>query len=521
MQFHRSYALSSGALMATTAVAAAADPDLAVLATESLTAMQGGQWQEAHALLKRATDQFPKKEALSRFGPQFGVIYYRKGLCEIKMERWQDAVASFSTCYKDFPNRNGTDNPYEKLALLKCGEAEMGAGEWNLALQQFTKFSEERVANRDDYPRGAFFINQAVCHYHLGQIPEGNGNLEVALRNRQVFPTPSAGIITGVDLLVSAAIKGGNEPALLDFLRKNRTDLAGDLVRPVESQQIFIKLSADAAEANFVESAAILISLLPAADGSADESMRLARLSVSALIHEKSQDLKAACADYAEMVSEFPKVQNRESNLLNLIRLGAVAEQPLEERAKVCRQFLAEFPDSDQVPAVKQNLVAALFDQGDYTACIELVPPLIQSLPADGERMDFCTHVLGASYYYKGNYDLAEPILDEHVKKYPQSRYARPTRFLQAVTAAALREWQRAGGLLDSFVKAYPDFSANPLLPFALYERAVVHHAEREDQAALAALEKIGRDYPQSNVATVANELMQEIRTPETMPGDQ
>ena len=519
------------------AAAAAPQLDLARLADDSLRAIRQERWADAHGMLQAATDAAGKKVALAKFGPQFGVIYYRKGLCELKLERWKDAASSFQSCYKDFANRGGNDNPFEKQALLKWGEAAMGAEDWATALRQFKKFTAERIPTRDDYARGAFYVNVAICNYKLGQIPAGNENLEIGIKNRTGFPTPNQGIVSGIETLVRAAIDAGSEQVLLDFLRKNRKELMPSY-EMADYSRSFLKLAADTLAADMADAALLLCRLVPDRDqvildlkkelavaGDAALAKKLeavepltpdaignevVRLRTIALIQEKRGDLEAAYEAYAEMERNYPSAGNREANLFGLIRMEGLMEKSPPESIRHCREFLGAFPGSEQAQAVRRTMVAGLFKGGDYAGCIETLAPVIGQ-QQDAEDREVYSHILGASYYYEGKYELAAPLLDEHVETFPQSRYSLSSRYFQAANAAGLGQWKKAGGLLDSFVSSYPDFSANPLLPFALYERAVVHHAEQEDEQALSMLARIGADFPESAVAAVATDLQGEI----------
>lgn len=82
--------------------------DLGGMVTKSLAAMNADKWEEALAILTNAINRFGKVgKPAELFGPQFGVLYYRKGVCEMKLKRWMEAMKSFETCYRDFPNAGG------------------------------------------------------------------------------------------------------------------------------------------------------------------------------------------------------------------------------------------------------------------------------------------------------------------------------------------------------------------------------------------------------------------------------
>ncbi len=173
--------------------AAAQDDDLGTLVNNALAAMKEEKWEEALAFNAQAVERYGANQPLKLFGPKFGSIYYRKGICEMKLGKWNEAIESFETCYRDFPNPEGggRDNPFQKMALLKWGEAAMGAQNWELAISQFQKFLSERDKQHDTYPQGPFHIGMAICHYKLGHIPEGNEHLRSPSRTSTSSPRRS------------------------------------------------------------------------------------------------------------------------------------------------------------------------------------------------------------------------------------------------------------------------------------------------------------------------------------------
>jgi tetratricopeptide (TPR) repeat protein len=122
---------------------------------------------------------------------------------------------------------------------------------WELAITQFQKFLKERDKTRDKFSQGAFYINMAICHYKLGRIPEGNENLEIAIKNKERFPTPDAAIVAGFQALVTGAIEKRNEQALLDFIAKNRGELIIEPYAMHQYSRLFMKLAGDAVSAGY------------------------------------------------------------------------------------------------------------------------------------------------------------------------------------------------------------------------------------------------------------------------------
>jgi len=536
-------------LVSTVPASAQQGADVGTLVTNSLTLMNAEKWEEALVLLNQAHERFGKN-AKVLFGPQFGVVYYRKGICEMKLNQWDEAMKSFETCYRDFPNDGeiaGGGNIFHKRALLKWGEAAQGAEDWNLAIRQYKKFLEERDKTRDNFPQGTFYINMAVCNYKLGKIPEGNENLEIAIKNKETFPTPDAGIVYGFQSLVGAVIEKGNEQALLDFIEKNRGDITAEPFEMVEYANIFMKLAGDAIAADMQRAAMALYQLVPSTDVAIDdtkvrlkslaerpgvrdggrnivsskldaqvkqleESRRggkaseVTKLGAAAFIHEKNGNPRGAFAAYEQLELYYPKAEKREDNLYNLVRTSSIIGEVFATEG-YGQTFLKDFPDSKHVPAVRRMMLSSLFYEGEYETCIEVASAMIDQLEVGTKEHDICLHVLGGSYYYTGKFDKAQSLLDQHVEKYPESQFAEAALYFQASNLSRLQFWDKSAKLLDNFFEKYPDPQKNVFYPFALYDRANCHYAEDENDQALEKLNRLDAEFPNAEIMDMALNL--------------
>jgi tetratricopeptide (TPR) repeat protein len=303
--------------------ALAAEEDLGSLVNQTLAAMKEENWAQGLALSEQAVARFGRGDPLQEYGPQFGAIHYRKGLCEMKLGKWAEAMASFGTCYRDFPNKEAGGNPFEKMALLKWGEAAMGAGDWELAVTRFRKFLAERDPARDEFPQGAFYVGLAVCHYRLGHIPEGNENLEIAIRNKELFPTPDSGIMAGFQALVSSAILRRDEQALLDFIGKNRGGLT---IEPHAMQRyatVFLKLAGDATTAEMDRAATAIYQFVPSTETAIDDTR--ARLKSIGPLREL--DLGSSLLVRKDLEEQLAALEaaERGGNSSEVVTLGATA----------------------------------------------------------------------------------------------------------------------------------------------------------------------------------------------------
>jgi tetratricopeptide (TPR) repeat protein len=341
--------LSAGCLL--TAAAAQDLDELSTLLPESLAAMEAEKWEEALKLLTQSTKMKPD-EALRAFGPQYGAVWYRRGICEMKLQRWEAAIHSFETCYQDYPNRGSSGgNLYQTKALLKWGESAVGAKRWDLAISRFRKFLAERDRTRDKFQQGAFHVTLGICHYRLGHLPEGNEQLEIAIRNRGTFPTSADQIVAGIQALVAAAIIGKNEAAVLDFLSNNQASLSLEPHRALAFAAVYLKLASDADTSGMPRAALALYQQVldpaaaaaelkarlksPGADKSALEAalsrldedsrsshpIRLLKLAGMASAQEAMGNRQMACGLREQVARDFPESPVNEENLLRLTRL--------------------------------------------------------------------------------------------------------------------------------------------------------------------------------------------------------
>ena len=545
-----------GAVLAATFVAAPVQAQLEdtpqSLNAAATNEMQNGNWAEAQKLLTKCTSRF-ESVALQLYGPQFGVTWYRKGYCEMKLKMWDEAMKSFEVCYKKYTNKGkeGAGNVYNKKALLYWGQAAQGAENWELAIRMYKKFLEERdkTSDIDSYPRGAFYIWMSICNLKLENIPEGIQHFETALKNKTTFGTPEAGIVAAFQALVDAVIEKRDEKALLTFIDQNRADI---VIEPYDMQPyspLFLSLAGKAYNAEMERSAFALYQLIPPSQVMLDDAKsRLARLggrvgikdgarvirgqslkdsiaalekslssgdpheviqlSATAFLHEKHGNVRGAFAAYEQLEKVYSKSKNREKHLYNLTRTSSMIGEILSTE-KYGSLFLKTYPDSEHVPAVRRMMLTSLFYSGQYVKCIQIAKPMLVKLEgsAPNKEHDICLHVLGGSYYYTGEYKEAQPLLDRHVEEYPKSSFELAALYFQASNYSRLQFWSKSAKLLDAFLTKHGDADKNVYLPFALYDRANCHYALDEPDAALDKLNRLENDFPDAEIMDMALNL--------------
>lgn len=557
----RSHSATWMALAATLIVLAAPafaqEEDLGTMANNALQAMRAGDWKKGLEINSAAIERYGKNAPLKLFGPKFGEIYYNKGICQLRLQDWQGAMASFESCYKDFPNTGPAakaQNNYNKLALLKSGEAAMGGEEWGKAVTQFKKFLEERDKARDKFPQGAFYVNLAVSQFKSGKVPEGIDNFETALKNRAKFPTPDAAVIAGLQGLATTCIEKRDGKTLDDFIVKNRGLLFIEPELMVPYTPILLKLAGDALTAEMTPSALSLYQMIPSVEESyAATRARLKalgglpglrdgnriydakvleeqltklnearagqggsdaiRLAAMGYLQESKANTTGAYASYLLLEEKCPKSPAHEKNLYALVRLSALAAPSTTDT--LADKFTKEFPDSEYVSSVRKLQLVSLFADGQYDQCVEVASTMLPKLEKGTDEHDLCLHVLGGSYYYTGQYDKAAKLLAEHVDDYPKSNFAVASQYFQASNMMRLQFWEKAARLLDKFLSDHPDAAENPYLPFALYDRANCHFSQQEYDGARKNLERVTSEFSNSNSLDQAYNLLGNVEQEE------
>lgn len=501
------------------------------------------KWNEALNYLRQATDTFDGR-AMQLFGPKFGWFWYHRGFCELKLNKYQAAAKSFQKCYEKYPNKQGSENinTYHKRALLKWGEAAQGMKKYDEAIKHYKKFLAERDPKRDSFPAGAFYINLAVCHFKTGKLAGGTENLQIAIKNKETFPTPPAGIMAGFQAFCEASIQKKDEAAMLDFLKKHRADI---VFLPWEAQPyspVFMNLAANSMNANMKRVAFELYGLVPSSveaedsllaalngvggferpvpDGASiyskpalEKQLKESRartkegtlpevtaLAATAFIHEQSGNIRGAYGAY-DMLERFhsnsPR-DKRENYLYQLVRTASLVGRVLQTEEEG-QKFLKLFPGSQYEESVRSLMLTGLFFEGEYDLCLEVATVMEPKLPVGSKQHDICLHVLGGSLYYTGQFDKAVEPLKRHVKEYPESQFKVASQYFDASNYAQLQIWDKAAELLDKFLKAYPNPKENAYLPFALYDRANCHFAEEEYPEALTNLTRVETEFPDAS----------------------
>jgi len=497
---------------------AAQAQDLNTQMTQANTAWEAGEYKKCQAIFEKIVTVYGARAPLL-YGPKFGIIYYRKGLCELKLAdldkrankkdasaAWfKKAAKSFETCYTKFPNgakgMAQTTNGAHKTALQRWAEASMGMNDYKGAIRLYEKFLKERDPGRDKIlpTPGGFYINLAICHFLMEkpQIPKGIQHFETAIKNKVKMRTQDAGIVAAFLALSQSVIKEKNEPAMVDFLNKNRADITLAPYQMYEFTPVFMKLAGNALEAEMYVAAFNLYALIPGTEETLQDIkvridqlagrrgikdgnsiIELARLkkgmeklrgklrsgdpddvmvlTAMTYLHDRVSNQRGVFGTLEQLELYYKKSSKREGNLFNLVRVSSLIGEILttEHYGSI---FLKDFPDSDHVESVRSLMLSSLFFGGEYKKSLEVAKVMIDKLEKGSEQHDICLFVLGGSHFYLGNFEESQPFLEQHVKDYPKSKFIMHSEYFQGSNLTRLQYWDKAAKLLDEFLAKYPN----------------------------------------------------------------
>lgn len=532
--------------------------------TQANQAWKERKYEKCQALFERITSVYDGRAA-TLYGPKFGFMWYRKGICELKLAndakrknqldaaaQWfEKAATSFETCYKKYrngaPGMPATTNVAHKAALQRWGEAKMGMKEYKEALKLFKKFQAEREKRDKFLPTlGGFYINLAICNFLMEspKIPAGIRHFETAIKNKEKMSTSDAGIVAAFLALSQAVIEEKKESAMVDFLNKNRADIALPPYQLYEYTPVFLKLAGNALEAEMYRASFNLYAMIPdTEEAMADIKVRLDQISgrrgikdgqkiletsrlesglsklkekfrsgdpadvqvltAMAYLHNQADNQRGVYGALEQLELYYPKSKKRETNLFSLIRVSSLIGEVLQTE-HYGSIFLKDFPESDKVESVRRMMLSSLFFGGEYKKSLEVAEVMIDKVPKPSKQHDVCLFVLGGSHFYLGNFEKAQPFLDQHVKEYPKSEMIMHSEYFQGSNLTHLQYWEKAAELLDKFLEKYPEPGKNIYLPNALYDRANCHFAESELDPALVLLNRLESEFPTTTVIDTA-----------------
>ncbi len=542
--------------------------------TEGMAAMRKQEWIKAHSLFSAVVGQLGER-GQGLFGGKFGVIYYNKGVCELKIGRdligkggeenvakgsefLTMAVESFKKC-REIPSDERSKNPFFNKSLLYLGQSLQALQEFPEAIKTYKKFLEVRDPENDKYNIGMFHINMAICHFKLEDpdLAEGSKYYTNALQNKDKWRVPDPAIVTAFKDFASAAIAKNKEQVLVDFINENRAAITLDPFKMYQFTPFFRKYGSEAFEKNMIKGAFSLYALMPGTIETKDD-LEARKKTVIGYKRDILRDMQfnkndVVSAEQIKRDQTHVKAQYKSGDPHELLALrqfaythesegytrGAFgAYELLElyhndskdrednlfnlvrtaslisevmETEKYGRRFLELYPESKYKEQVKSMMLISLFYSGEYEVALKVSEELLPTTPENTPPHDLCLHVYGGSLYYLGRFFDAHPHIVKHLKMYPKSEYKIATRFFEASNLSRLEDWEKAGVKLDKFLADFPNAGTNIYIPFALYDRGNVHFAEEEYKEAVAKLDRIEKEFPASAVEDMAYNLRGDV----------
>ncbi len=516
--------------------------------------MEDAKWADAASVLQSVVNDYGSAQPFDIYGPAFGLIHYHLGLCQMQLKKYKEAAAQFEITFKKFPNKippakakttPPTRNHYHLLALYHWGRAEQGAEEYEGAIKLYNKFLSEKP-ERGTYSVAELYTNLGVCHARLGKVAEATGYIQkvydahAQLNTREKYFLHKAFFDLCDQWVEKAMVKDA-----LSFMDKN-----DGLLRfsPFDSfkysfNKRFLKLAQEASggEDNLDALALRFFTLTPRTEDAITElqdrkafyqndsqkkkvqgeidklqatidggtAVDIPGLRLLAYIYEKNGSFRAAYAVHDYMSRRFPtavsveKVDGKEVKtpihpeiLYNATRC-AFSFGDLLSAQHHGMIFLKKYPGHDLEPEVQSMLMEQLFRRGDYERCIKIASDILPKLPPGSLQHDLCLFCLGGSYYYDGQYENADPLLDQHAEKYPESAFLEESSYYHGANKVKLLEWATAAPLLEAWLGKYPDSS---LRAFAILDRATCHFAMDELDDCLVKLDEIEQRYPDAPI---------------------
>ncbi|NCG26255.1 MAG: tetratricopeptide repeat protein [Verrucomicrobiales bacterium] len=510
---------------------------------KAVTLMEEAKWTEASSVLTSVISDH-SQDAMKYYGPAFGLLHYHLGLCQMSQKKYKEAARQFEITYKNFPNKvadgiPNTRNHYHKNALYRWGTAEQGAEEYKGALKIYDKFISEKP-EKGTYNGAELYINMGVCHARLGNVAEATDKIQKVYDNHDRLRERDKGMLHLAFFdLANQWIEKALPADGIAFMDKNDAPLR---FSPYDSYKYkfnerTLKLAQDASsgEKNLDALALRFFTLVPRTEDVISElqdrmsfekgdatrakiqkeidkyeakisggtTVDIAALRLLAFVYEKNSSFRAAYAVFDYMTRNYPIARSLDGKkdlhpdlVYNATRC-AFSIGDLLSAQHHGMNFLKKYPGHELEPEVQSMLMEQLFRRGDYERCIEIAVSILPKLPEDSPQQDLCLFCLGGSYYYDGQYEEADEILEQHVKKYPKSGYLEESSYYRGANKVKLLNWAVASPLLEIWLKNYPQSS---LRPFAILDRATCHFATDEMVKCLEKLDEIEQRHPGSDI---------------------
>jgi len=529
--------MAVAAMALATPVAGQADDgdfDIDSLFNRSTTAMESGRWEDALGFLDRIIKTYEGEAAT--YGASFGIMYYRVGFCHKNLGNFDKAIEAYKVCYEKYKNTPetpaGKTNQVWDLSVLELGIVYQAEGDYESALKYYTEFAALRV---DDsrYNRSAFLIAVATSMVKTGdvegaqkivdQIFEGEG---VGRMRPDGYYRAFMAVLEGwagdvdrarpMELAAHGFLDKHSGKLRLDPYQMRRLGFNGRLLTAARAAadanqttlalRLYPMMGSDRESLEYMQGRLAQmpqvspelqqeLTELEAAASAEDNFDIITEMSLGAL-HERMLNVRAAYSLYSQLVADHPAQKFRPDFLYGATRCAVAIGKTLEAEF-YGMTFRREFPEHEYMPFINSLLLESLFYAGKYEEAVDIASRIRLEYPDDAPERELTDFVYACGNYYLNNPVIAQPELDSHVERFPESRFRETVAFCRASNMLRLPEpdYAKSGELFDAFLEEFQD---SGFTPYALLDRSTVHFQLDEYSKLLTGpTQRLLADFPQ------------------------
>lgn len=425
---------------------AVAQDDIGVLYDKAISAMREKKWDVGKAALEEIIQRYGDS-ALEDFGPRFGGIYYSYGVCQFELKQYPEAAKSFQTCFEKFKNKGDTEaparNPYNQISQFQWAAAEQYAGNYETALELFTKFRNSKPTPKPgSYSEAAWILSVGICNAKLGKPDIAATYIGRAFREADKLGATPRQLTHGFRVLAESWARAGakSEASANQFLDQYGHLLTLDPYRMADSglDKAFLQLGAQAAGAKMYTFAVRLFSLIPKTSDvvqhlkeraanyptippklqaeidkyqaiiDTGDPLEIRTLSQIATSYDKLGNQRAGYVLYDYLATNYPKTKFRPDILYGAAAMASKAGE-LRATQYYGTVFLEDFPDHERRQDVAQLMLGHLFQNGAYQEAWELAVEVRVDLPDGSPERDLADFVTGGALHHLSRFEEAEP----------------------------------------------------------------------------------------------------------------
>lgn len=552
-------AVSLSGVVATPVFAQDEDEDFEALYFKASDLMRENKFAEARTVLEKAiasVGDFGWED----YGKGFGGIYFDYGTCLLRLNEWEAAREAFKTCSESDElakdSKIPSTNKRKNIALFEWGFCEDKIGNPEEALKLYQRYvAIPPDAAELQLVRSALALRLGTAYLHAGNLEEGKKEIQGIFDNKVEWKVGAEFLMQGLlelglgwinEATKDPALAGGIEKSAHLFLDEHEASLQ---LSPFDKQRFGMierlrKLGYDSGNAGMNTLALRYYSMIPTsgqvlddlkmrasqygervpqiyadliakeeAKIVADDPPQVELLRLTGASWDRLGNRHASRAIYAHLVQNYPKSTKRAEILHEAARFSTMLAD-YSSAQYYGDIFMKEMPEDHKLRNnVATFMLQSLFTARKYDTVMEIAEQVRGRYDVGAEERDLPDFLYASSLYYSGQHDVAQTELDAFVKNYPESDNLEAALYYQASNQVVLGQFEKASGLLDTFLLTY---LKTKFLDLALSDRATCHfNAEQYDLCA----EKVQRlidEVPESVVLDRAYNMLGDARDAES-----